>query len=105
MKKWIASAAIASLLLTTAVPAVAGEQRDSPEFREVGDLLVARPIGAVMTLLGAAAFVVSLPFTAATRSVHQAAHDLVVEPAKETFYRCLGCTDTGALDKNGYAPR
>ena len=37
---------------------------DSPnEFAMVGDLLVARPIGLVMTVGGAAVWLVSLPFT------------------------------------------
>ncbi len=37
---------------------------ESPnEFAMVGDLLVARPIGAVLTVAGTAVWLVSLPFT------------------------------------------
>ena len=60
-----------------------------------GDILVARPFGMVLTLVGSALFVVSLPFTALGGNVSEAADVLVVGPAKETFVRCLGCTSSG----------
>ena len=54
------------------------------------DVIVLRPFGIAATVLGAAVFVVSLPFTLPTRSVDQAAQRLVVDPAKFTFVRPLG---------------
>ena len=57
----------------------------------VADVVVARPLGLLATIGGAAAFVVSLPFSALGGNVPQAADALVVGPAKATFVRCLGC--------------
>ncbi len=69
---------------------------DSPnEFAMVGDLLVARPVGIVMTVGGAAVWLVSLPFTLLSGHASQAAGTLVGGPAKTTFMRCLGCRNPG----------
>jgi hypothetical protein len=46
-----------------------------------------------MTVVGAATFVVSLPFSALGGNVADAADTLVVGPAKATFVRCLGCSN------------
>lgn len=64
-------------------------------FVMTGDLLVARPIGLVMTAVGTAAFVVSLPFTLLAGSVSESAETLVLGPAASTFVRCLGCRQPG----------
>lgn len=68
---------------------------DPGMFAMVGDLLIARPIGAAITTVGAAAFVVSLPFTLATGNTGEAGKELVVRPGAETFFRCLGCSKSG----------
>jgi hypothetical protein len=60
-----------------------------------GDLLIARPVGLVTTIAGAAIFVVSLPFSAAAGTVEQAGEVLVAGPARTTFVRCLGCRSPG----------
>jgi hypothetical protein len=74
---------------------------ESPDpFAMVGDLVVARPIGAVMTAAGVAAFVVSLPFTALAGHVSESAETLVLGPAEATFMRCLGCRNTGYTYKD-----
>jgi hypothetical protein len=57
-----------------------------------GDLLIVRPLMLVATVVGSAAYVVSLPFSLAGGNADQAAQTLVVEPARTTFVRCLGCT-------------
>ena len=87
---------LATLILAAmSVPALA-DQGDPPgEFAMAGDMLVARPIGVVVTAAGTALFLVSLPFTAIAGGVEQAANTLVVGPAKETFVRCLGCPSSG----------
>jgi hypothetical protein len=69
---------------------------ESPnEFAMVGDLLVARPIGAVMTVGGVAVWLVSLPFTLMAGHASEAAETLMLGPAQATFWRCLGCRNTG----------
>ena len=65
-----------------------------------GDLVVARPIGIVMTVAGTAAFIVSLPFTLLAGSASEAAETLMIGPAETTFVRCLGCTNTGYSNKD-----
>lgn len=64
-------------------------------FAMTGDLIVARPLGAALTAAGAAAFVVSLPFTIMAGSVSESAEALVLGPAEATFVRCLGCLVSG----------
>ena len=54
------------------------------------DLILARPLGIVATVLGYAVFVVSLPFSALGGNTKQAAQKLVKEPASFTFTRPLG---------------
>ena len=69
---------------------------DSPnEWAMVGDLLVARPVGLVMTAGGAAVWLVSLPFTLLSGHTAEAAETLIVGPGASTFMRCLGCRNTG----------
>ena len=67
------------------------------QWRAASDLIIARPLGAAITLAGAAAFVVGLPFSWATGSVRKSADTLVIGPARETFVRCLGCVNAGRL--------
>ncbi|HNN87397.1 MAG TPA: hypothetical protein PKK14_07800 [Pseudomonadales bacterium] len=59
------------------------------------DLIILRPLGTAATIVGAAAYVVSLPFTLPTGSASEAGSVLVGEPAIYTFARCLGCTRPG----------
>jgi hypothetical protein len=66
----------------------------------VGDLVVARPIGLVMTVAGTAAFIVSLPFTLLAGHAGEAAETLMIGPAETTFMRCLGCTNPGYTNKD-----
>jgi hypothetical protein len=77
---------------------------ESPnEWAMVGDLLVARPIGAVLTVGGAAVWLVSLPFTLLAGNASEAAGTLVGGPAESTFMRCLGCRNTGYTGKDATA--
>ncbi len=61
----------------------------------MGDLIIARPLLIAATVIGAGAFVISLPFTAAGGNVGEAGKALVVDPGREAFVRCLGCTESG----------
>ncbi len=55
------------------------------------DGLVVRPVSLVATVIGVAAFVSTLPFSALGGNVDEAGEKLVVGPAAYTFSRCLGC--------------
>jgi hypothetical protein len=57
------------------------------------DTVVIRPVCFAATIVGSAFFVLSLPFAAASRSVHQTAETLVLKPAAATFTRPLGEMD------------
>lgn len=86
---------IAGSLLTSSAPVFANDD-DGPKAGEmIADAVVARPIGLVLTAVGAVTFVVSLPFSAIGGNVAEAADALVVKPARETFVRCLGCRTSG----------
>jgi hypothetical protein len=61
----------------------------------VGDLVVARPLLLVMTVVGTVAYVITLPFSLAGGNAGQAGETLVLGPAEATFVRCLGCTRPG----------
>lgn len=88
----ITAAALAASLASAPSFAVVDDERETRQLEMISDLLIARPFGLVLTTLGAAAFIVSLPITAASGTIEEAAQTLVVEPAEETFVRCLGCT-------------
>ena len=59
----------------------------------VVDTIMVRPACLIATMLGSAFFVVSLPFAAASKSVHRSANALIVTPAEATFTRPLGDMD------------
>jgi len=74
---------------------------ESPnEWAMVGDLLVARPLGVVLTVGGTAVWLVSLPFTLLSGHASEAAGTLIGGPVETTFMRCLGCRQPGYTDKD-----
>ena len=78
-------------MLSTTTPAFASGAADPVSV--VADVLVARPVSFVMTAAGAALFVVSLPFAAASHSVPTTTHILLAGPAKDLFTRPVGDLD------------
>jgi len=54
------------------------------------DAVVGKPLGLFALAIGAATWVVSLPFTLPSQSAHSAAKGLVADPARWTFGRPLG---------------
>ncbi len=54
------------------------------------DVVFTRPVMLVVTVVGSAAFVVSLPFSAAGGNIGETAEVLVVNPAMTTFVRPVG---------------
>jgi len=63
-----------------------------PAYSMIADLIIARPFLIAATAIGAAVFVVSLPFTALGGNVKDAGRALVLSPGRSAFVRCLGCT-------------
>jgi hypothetical protein len=55
------------------------------------DGLIMRPLSFAATVVGAAVFIATLPFSAFGGNVHESASTLVGEPARQTFTECLGC--------------
>ena len=60
-----------------------------------GDALFVRPVMIAVTVLGSAIFIVSSPFAALGGNIDETWGQLVAEPFKTTFVRCLGCTMNG----------
>ncbi len=69
----------------------AGAEREPEATGMIIDGLVVRPISLVATVVGAVAFIITLPFSALGGNVDEAGEKLVDRPAAFTFSRCLGC--------------
>jgi hypothetical protein len=78
--------------------ALAGNYIDEANNGEkmTADLCLVRPLGIASTVLGAAVFVVSLPFSILGGNVGEAGDKLVADPAKFTFVRPIG--DFSSID-------
>ena len=100
MRRLAAATAIACVALPQTLLAQEAIDDSPSAGAMVGDLLVARPIGVVLTAGGTAAWLVSLPFTLLAGHAGEAAETLVVGPAETTFMRCLGCRETGYTNKD-----
>ncbi len=100
MRRIIAIFSISCLLWPQALWAKSAVDDSPNEWAMVGDLLVARPVGLVMTAGGAAVWLVSLPFTLLSGHTAEAAETLIVGPGASTFMRCLGCRNTGYTNKD-----
>lgn len=91
---------LAVLLLTVQMTAIAQDtavphQEHTEESADSAglilvDALLLRPLGLAATVLGTAAFVLTLPFSLPTNSAGKAAKALVVQPATYTFARPMG---------------
>lgn len=60
-----------------------------------GDAIFVRPVMIATTIVGAAIFVVSSPFSILGGNVGEAFDELVAKPFNTALIRCLGCTMTG----------
>ena len=90
--KMLAVVCVLALVLTTGTQQAFGssyEPSDNPGNVAIDAVLV-RPACFVATIVGSALFIISLPVAIPSRSVHRAAHALVVKPADATFKRPLG---------------
>jgi hypothetical protein len=95
--------AISCLMLPQMLWAQEAIDESPNEWAMVGDLLVARPIGVVLTVGGAAVWLVSLPFTLLSGHASEAAGTLIGGPVETTFMRCLGCREPGYTGKDAEA--
>lgn len=86
--KLLASLLVLAFLFSFTGPATAAEEDSGMAM--ITDLVIARPLCLAATAIGSVFFVLGLPIAASTKSVHRAAHALVVTPAKATFTRPLG---------------
>ncbi len=64
------------------------------------DAVIARPLGLITTAAGTTAFILTLPFTAPSRSVDTAARGLIGRPGGWTFDRPLGRSAPQYEEKN-----
>jgi hypothetical protein len=60
-----------------------------------GDAIFVRPVMIATTVLGAAIFIVSSPFSALGGNLGESFSELVGKPFNTAFVRCLGCTMNG----------
>ena len=89
--KSFALALAAALTLASGLPARASDENKAVAM--ITDVVIARPAGLGILLLGSAAFVVSYPFTKLSGNVDEARKTLVEAPYKITFKRKLGARD------------
>ena len=99
-RRAVTALTIACMMLPQALWAQSAVDESPNEWAMVGDLLVARPVGLVMTAGGAAVWLVSLPFTLLAGHAGEAAETLVLGPGETTFMRCLGCRVSGYTHKD-----
>ena len=104
-RRLVTALMISCLLMPQALLAGTAIDESPNEWAIVGDLLVARPVGVVMTVGGAAVWLVSLPFTLLAGHAGEAAETLILGPGETTFMRCLGCRNTGYTHKDVEAIR
>jgi hypothetical protein len=86
MRKIIISLMVCLLVLNSTAAFAA----ETDDIMVVGDLLLARPLGIVATVIGSAVFFVSLPFTIPSGSAQHTGDVMVGEPFNFTFKRPLG---------------
>ena len=91
MKTKILSAACVLAIFSASVTPCRADSNKPVKI--IADVAVLRPAGLVATAVGSVFFVLSLPFSAATHSIKETAHTLVITPAKATFTRPLGNMD------------
>jgi hypothetical protein len=89
MKTRIAAILLAAIFLTASSPRSYAFEDGSFEA-VAADVVLARPMCFVATVLGSVLFVVALPVAAISKSTSETAHTLVVKPARATFTRPLG---------------
>jgi hypothetical protein len=99
-KKRLQTLVLVAALSLTPAAALAEKVDEKPSgYTMMGDLLVARPVGIAMFAVGSVTFVATLPFSLLGGNAMEAGKTLVLDPAKETFVRCLGCVRPGRKER------
>ncbi len=81
----------ALLFIPSAALAQGMSVKENPDSGKMAfDLLLMRPFGMIATVLGSAAFVVSLPFSFMGGNIEPAYEKMIEDPASYTFNRPLG---------------
>ncbi len=93
MKKVILSIVMVAFIFNS-VPAFA--QYEEPAM--IADVLVVRPVSLAAIVVGAAFFIVALPFAITSGSVETVAQTLVGEPFRFTFTRPIGDFSQGRAE-------
>jgi len=93
-RKVIAQVLAVLLVFTSVMPAVSYADRvdERPTAAEMTLDAVARPVMMAGTAIGAALFIVTLPFSLLGGNSVEAGNTLFIGPFKSTFLRCLGCS-------------
>ena len=81
------------MIIGSSTPSFAADTTSSFEA-VAADVILARPLWLVATVIGTGLFVVSLPVAAMSKSVDKTARTLVEKPARATFTRPLGAFST-----------
>jgi hypothetical protein len=100
MKLHLVATLVLSVALVLPCIAAAKSVEEKPSgFAMAGDLLIARPLGLAFLAIGTVVYVASLPIALLGGNAKEVGRTLVIEPALETFVRCLGCTRLGRKEK------
>lgn len=94
------SRSLSAIMITGMLSVTLSVQANSPDDKPsalamTGDILFARPALLAMTAVGGVVYLASLPFSLIGGNASEAGDVLVLEPAKATFVRCLGCNMAG----------
>jgi len=87
-----------ALCMTLVIPSLAHANalHEKPSaLAMTGDAIFVRPVMLVTTVVGAAVFLVSSPFSALGGNFGESFEVLVEGPFETTFIRCLGCSQNG----------
>ncbi len=95
----VATVVLSVMLVLPAIATAKSVEEQPSGFAMTGDLLVARPLGLVFLAIGSVVYVASLPIALVGGNAKDVARTLVVDPAREVFIRCLGCTRLGRKEK------
>ena len=77
-------------MIVTSIGATAFAQSTPSAGAMITDTVLARPLGLGALVVGTAAFIVSLPFSALGGNVGQAFKQMMVHPTRFTFMRPIG---------------
>ena len=87
VKEWLILFLI--FLFVVIFPCSKGWSQENPMRNEFNalDILIARPLGIAVGIVGTGIFILSLPFSIPTKSVDAAAKIFIVEPFQFSFVR------------------